>query len=68
MTLTTNEKLYFTTLNNYRTYNFLKIEFNTSDFKAGSMAELPIHILNSTGQPILLESDSMGVKITVVFY
>ena len=68
MLLSTGEKLYFTTIENYHTYNFLKIEFNKKVFKAGTIAELPISILNPTGKPIALESDSMGVKIATVFY
>jgi hypothetical protein len=68
MNLSTGEKLFFTTIKDYRTYNFLKIEFNTLAFRADEIAELPIEIINKTGTPVVLESDSLGVKIAVVFY
>lgn len=68
--LTSGEKVYFTILKNYRTYNFLLINFEIEEheYKAGTSLEIPITLSNPTGIPIKIENDSIGCKIAVAFY
>jgi hypothetical protein len=68
MTLSNGERIYFKSTSNYHTYNFLRINFSSPVLKSGTMVELPISIQNLTGNPVVLESDTFGVRIATVFY
>jgi len=66
----TGEKIYYTTIKKYRTYNFLVIEIEPDDdeFEAGSLVNIPIKVSNPTGKPLIIANDSLGTYIAVAFY
>jgi len=64
------DKMYYTTIQKYRTYNFLTIdtELESDEFKAGSLVDIPIKISNPTGNPLTISNDSLGTYIAGAFY
>jgi len=66
----TGEKIYYTTIKKYRTYNFLiiDIELENNEFEAGSLVDIPIKVSNPTGKPLIIVKDSLGTYIAAAFY
>ena len=64
------EKIYYTTIKKYRTYNFLviEIELENNEFEAGSLVDIPIKVSNHTGKPLTIANDSLGTYIAAAFY
>ncbi len=66
----TGEKIYYTTIKKYRTYNFLviEIELEKDEFESGSLVDIPIKVSNPTGKPLTIANDSLGTYIAAAFY
>lgn len=66
----TRKRVYFTTIKNFYSYNYLNFDFELEDneFEPGSTIEIPVIIENSTGEPVTVKADSLGTFITVAIY
>ncbi len=60
---------YHTTIENYRSYNFLPIEIDlkTLDFQASSEIEIPIELLNPLSEPLTIKQAEGDSWLTVSF-
>ncbi|RLD89112.1 MAG: hypothetical protein DRJ02_02240 [Bacteroidetes bacterium] len=65
-----NGKMYYCTIPEYRTYNFLRIDFELpeNEFAPGSVIEIPIDLINPFDKPFTIGSDSLGTFISVTYY
>lgn len=68
--ISTGEKMYFTTIKDYHTYNFLEIDINLieHEFNVNTVIDIPITIINSLSEPIKIVTDSLATSIAVAIY
>jgi len=65
-----NGKMYYCTIPEYRTYNFLKIDFELpgNEFKPDSFIDIPVELINPFDEPFTIGTDSLGTFIAVTCY
>lgn len=65
-----NGKIYYCTIPKYRTYNFLKINFDLpgKKFQSGSIIDIPVELISPFDEPFTIAKDSLGTFIAVTYY
>ncbi len=68
--LSTGERMYFTTIKDFHSYNFLEIDIDLKDheFNANAIIDIPITIKNPLGKQVTIKSDSLNSAIAVAIF